>query len=145
MLPQSYSYPNYKHWFTTSFIGGSCRKVMLGVKLQTLVYHKLKALVYHLLPWRKLPRESDALSVARSQTPSTGLRHPSFNGVRSVARSVIRTQTFRRALTASMDSCAEINGVPLQWRNQFWQSLEEGTVPRRRKSLTPSILPLITP
>ena len=69
----------------------------------------------------------------------------SFNSVRSVARSVIRTQTFRRALTASMDSCAEINGVPLQWRNQFWQSLEEGTVPRRRKSLTPSILPLITP
>ena len=127
---------------------------MLGVKLQALVYHilpfsvlfvpKFQALVYHFLPWRKLP-ESNARSVARSQTPSTGLRHPSFNGVRSVARSVIRTQTFRRALTASMDSCAEINGVPLQWRNQFWQSLEEGTVPRSRTSLTPSILPLITP
>ena len=137
MLPQSYSYPHHKHWFTTSFLGGSCRKVMVGVRLQ--------ALVYHFLPWRKLPRESDARSVARSQTPSTGLRHPSFNGARGVARSVIRSQTFRRALTASMDSRAEINGVPLQWRNQFWQSLEEGTVPRSRKSLTPSILPLITP
>ena len=38
--------------------------------------------------------------------------------------SLISTQTFRRALTASVDSCAEIR-VPLQWRNQIWQSLEE--------------------
>ena len=35
------------------------------------------------------------------------------------------TQTFRRALTASVDSCAEIKCAP-QWRNQIWQSLEEG-------------------
>ena len=39
--------------------------------------------------------------------------------------SFISTQTFRRALTTSVDSWAEIN-VPFQWRNQFWQSLEEG-------------------
>ena len=32
---------------------------------------------------------------------------------------------FRRALTASVDSCAEIKSA-LQWRNQIWQSLEEG-------------------
>ena len=33
------------------------------------------------------------------------------------------TQTFRRALTASVDSCAEIKELkPLQWRNQFRQS-----------------------
>ena len=37
----------------------------------------------------------------------------------------ISTHTFRRALTASMDSCAEIKCAP-QWRNQIWQSLEEG-------------------
>ena len=24
-------YPNSKHWFTTSFLGGRCRKAMLGV------------------------------------------------------------------------------------------------------------------
>ena len=34
------------------------------------------------------------------------------------------TQTFRRELTASVDSCAEIKSA-LQWRNQIWQSLEE--------------------
>ena len=44
----------------------------------------------------------------------------------SDARSVISTQTFRRALTASVDSCVEIKSVPLQWRNQIWQSLEDG-------------------
>ena len=38
----------------------------------------------------------------------------------------ISTQTFRRALTASVDSCAEIKSIPLKWRNQIWQSLEEG-------------------
>ena len=32
LLPQSYQYPNSKHWFTTSFLhGGMCRKAMLGV------------------------------------------------------------------------------------------------------------------
>ena len=38
--------------------------------------------------------------------------------------SLISTQTFRRALTASVDKRI----IPLQWRwrNQFWQSLEEG-------------------
>ena len=36
-----------------------------------------------------------------------------------------RTETFRRALTASVDSCAEKKRVPLQWCNQFSQSLEE--------------------
>ena len=29
----------------------------------------------------------------------------------------ISTRTFRRALTASLDSCAEIKSTPLQWRN----------------------------
>ena len=29
----------------------------------------------------------------------------------------ISTRTFRRALTALLDSCAEIKSVPLQWRN----------------------------
>ena len=34
----------------------------------------------------------------------------------------------RRVLTASVDSCAEIRMEiePLEWRKQFWQSLEEG-------------------
>ena len=36
------------------------------------------------------------------------------------------TRTFRRALTASVDRCAEIELVPLQWGNQIWQSVEEG-------------------
>ena len=39
--------------------------------------------------------------------------------------SLITTQTFWRALIASVDSCAETKSAP-QWRNQFWQSLEEG-------------------
>ena len=34
------------------------------------------------------------------------------SGARSVARSVINTQTFQRALTASVDSCAEIKSAP---------------------------------
>ena len=38
----------------------------------------------------------------------------------------ISTRTFRRALTASVDSCVEIKSVCFQWRNQIWQSLEEG-------------------
>ena len=37
----------------------------------------------------------------------------------------ISTLTFRRALTAPVDSCAEIKS-PLQWRNQIRQNLEEG-------------------
>ena len=43
---------------------------------------KLQALVYDILPstsfWRKVP-ENGARSVLCTQTPSTGLRHPSFN------------------------------------------------------------------
>ena len=91
-----------------SFFGGRCRKAMLGV---WYVLPKLQALVYILLSleegagkwcsecgtycpnskhwfttsfflWRKVP-ESDARSVVRiAQTPSTGLRHPSFFGGR---------------------------------------------------------------
>ena len=39
----------------------------------------------------------------------------------------ISTRTFRRALTASLDSCAEIKECPFtEWRNQIWQSLEVG-------------------
>ena len=34
-------------------------------------------------------------------------------------------QTFRKVLTASVDSCAEIKSAPL-WRNHYWHSLEEG-------------------
>ena len=48
---------------------------------------------------------------------------------RYVASSLIYyNQTFGRALTASVDSCAKIlgEGVHLQWRHQFWQSLEKG-------------------
>ena len=44
---------------------------------------------------------------------------------RYVASSLISTQTFRMALTVSVGSCAEIRRGS-QWRNQFWQSLEEG-------------------
>ena len=29
-------------------------------------------------------------------------------------------------LTASVDSCVEIKRVPLQWHNQFWETLEAG-------------------
>ena len=50
-----------------------------------------------------------------TQTPSTGLRHLSFNwrkAPESGARSVISTQNFWRALTASVDSCAEITSAP---------------------------------
>ena len=39
--------------------------------------------------------------------------------------SSISNQTFRRALTASADSCAEIKSA-LQWREQLWKSLDEG-------------------
>ena len=39
--------------------------------------------------------------------------------------SVVSTQTFWRALTAWWTS-ARRQRVPLQWRNQFWQSWEEG-------------------
>ena len=39
--------------------------------------------------------------------------------------SLISSQAFQRALTASVDSCAEIKSAP-QWRNQFWQRLEDG-------------------
>ena len=38
----------------------------------------------------------------------------------------ISTQTFLKVLNASVDSCAKIKRVPLQLRNQIWQSLEEG-------------------
>ena len=47
---------------------------------------KLQALVYDILLWWKVPE--------------------------SGARSVISTQTFRRALTTSVDSCAEIKSAP---------------------------------
>ena len=46
---------------------------------------RLQALVYDILPWRRVP-ESDA-------------------------RSVISTRTARKALTASLDSCAEIKSA----------------------------------
>ena len=39
--------------------------------------------------------------------------------------SLISTQTFQRALAASVDSCEEIKSAP-SVRNQFWQSLEVG-------------------
>ena len=39
--------------------------------------------------------------------------------------SLISTHTFWRALTASVDNCAETECLPLQWRNQFWQSLDK--------------------
>ena len=48
------------------------------------------------------------------ETELTGLRHPSFwrKVPESDARSVISTQTFRRALTSSTDRCAEISSAP---------------------------------
>ena len=64
---------NSKHRFTTSFLQGRCRKAMLGV----CGCGQLQALVYDILPSRKVP-ESDARSVWLWPTPSTGLRHPSF-------------------------------------------------------------------
>ena len=39
-------------------------------------------------------------------------------------RSLISTRTFRRALNASVDSCAEIKSAP-SVATQIWQSLEE--------------------
>ena len=39
--------------------------------------------------------------------------------------SLIKIQTFRRALSASVDSCAEIKSTP-SVPTQIWQSLEEG-------------------
>ena len=51
-------------------------------------------------------------SLISTQTPSTGLRHPSNKVPESDAQSVISTQTFRRALTASVDSGAEIKSAP---------------------------------
>ena len=38
---------------------------------------------------------------------------------------IIRKQAFRRALTVSVDSCADIKNA-FEWRNQLWQSLEKG-------------------
>ena len=45
------------------------------------------------------------------------------------------TQAFGRALTPSVDSCMEMKW--LQWRNQFWQSLEEGVESDARSSHSP--------
>ena len=42
----------------------------------------------------------------------------------SDARSVISTQTFGRALTASVDSCAEINSAPTN-SGQVWRKVPE--------------------
>ena len=59
--------------------------------------------------------------------------------------SLISTQTFRRALTASVDSCAETKRVPLQWRNQFKQSLEEGAGKRALRNVNVSLAQTILP
>jgi len=64
----------------------------LGHASTVLSVPKLQALVYDILLWRKVPERD--------------------------ARSVISTHTFRRALTASVDSSAEMKG--LQWRTQIW-------------------------
>ena len=47
--------------------------------------------------------------------------------IRLLPQSHYSTQTFRRALTASVDSCAEIKECPFSGgvRNQSWQSSEE--------------------
>ena len=61
--------------------------------------------------------KSETLVVGSSQTPSTGLRHSAscFGaclGARLLLQSIISTRNFRRALTASVDSCAEIKSAP---------------------------------
>ena len=56
---------NSRHWFYYILPPVRCRKVTLGVKLQ--------ALVYDILPWRKVP-ESDARSVAATQPTASYLR-----------------------------------------------------------------------
>ena len=49
------------------------------------------------------------------------------------------TQTFRRALTVSVDSCAEITSVPsCSVINQFWQTLKEGAGKRCSECVTES-------
>ena len=49
--------------------------------------------------------------------------------VQCCLHSLINTQTIRRALTASVDICAEIQRVPLQWRNHYsgrvWRKVPE--------------------
>ena len=78
MLGVWYTDPNSKHWFTTSFLwrrvpGKRC----LGVRS----WHKTNSKHWFTTSflWNKVP-ESDARSVVLTQTPSTGLRHPSFGG-----------------------------------------------------------------
>ena len=48
---------------------------------------------------------------------------------RNVASSLISTQTFRTALTASVDSCVEIKSARVQWRNLYsgriWRKIAE--------------------
>ena len=64
--------------------------------------------------------------------------------------SLISTQTFRRALTASVDSCVEIKSAP-QWLSQIWQSLEESAGKRcsecglchESRSLATGLLPSV--
>ena len=47
---------------------------------------------------------------------------------RCVFYTLINTQAFRRAVTASVDSCAEVKSAPnfSDVRSHFWRSLEEG-------------------
>ena len=59
----------------------------------------------------------------------------------------ISTGTLRRALTASLDSCAEIKSIPLQWRTKsgrVWRKVPESdarSVPHAFTSGTPTSPP----
>ena len=66
-----------KHWF-----GGRCRKAMLGVQLQALVYDILP-------PWRKVP-ENDARSVAWSMPPPSPLHLSASSDRQSLYSQAVR-------------------------------------------------------
>ena len=134
-----------KHWFTTSFLGGRCRKATLGAKLQALVYDILPsttAVFSYAIGSRKLSANEQffvgvqtLVNLLQTTQIKQGVSFTAANKVKTPAQikpqsfesrrnsffypgwmrliySLISTQTFRRALTASVDSCAEIKRAP---------------------------------
>ena len=62
-----------------------------------------------------------------------------FSGVTNSGR-VLEEGAGKRDLSEGagvvvIDSCAEIKSIPLQWRNQFWQSFGPKKVPDRKAML----------
>ena len=67
-------------------------------------------------------------SLISTQTPSTGLRHPSFGG-EGAGKRCSECDQYPDLSEGADRVGGQLPGdkkCPLQWHNQFWQSLEEG-------------------